>query len=145
MTRNRPSSDTVYQGTVVIAYVKGTSEKFRCTGNCFNLRNIFRTKHTLHGTLIKTGPVRDVQRTKQCMYSIPCDCVICYVGETSRPLEVRIKEHKYKLTHICLKNQNLPNMHMRKAIEYTEMKRRSCRLSPTPPTGNTRNLLTCLW
>jgi hypothetical protein len=27
--KNRPTSDTVYQGTVVIPYVKGISEKFR--------------------------------------------------------------------------------------------------------------------
>jgi hypothetical protein len=47
---------------------------------------------------MKTGPVRDIQQTKQCVYSFPCDCDRCYIGETSRPLEVRIKEHKYNLT-----------------------------------------------
>jgi hypothetical protein len=45
-TRNHLSSDTTYQGTVIIPYVKGISEKLRCTGNRFNLRNIFKTKHT---------------------------------------------------------------------------------------------------
>jgi hypothetical protein len=29
LTRNRPSSDTIYQSTVVIPYVKGISKKFR--------------------------------------------------------------------------------------------------------------------
>jgi hypothetical protein len=88
--KNRPSSATVYQGTVVIPYVKGTSEKFRPIGNRFHLRTIFKTKHTLRGTLIKTGPVRDAQQTKQCVYNIPCDCGRCYIGKTSRPLEVHI-------------------------------------------------------
>jgi hypothetical protein len=97
-TRNRLSSDTVYQGTVVIPYVKGISEKFRLIGNHFNLRTIFKTKHTLRGTLMKTGPVRDAQQTKQYVYSFPCDCSRCYIGETSRPLEVHNKEHKYNLT-----------------------------------------------
>jgi hypothetical protein len=46
------------------------------------------------GTLMKTGPVRDAQQKKQCVYSIPRDCDRCYIGETSRPLEVCIKEHK---------------------------------------------------
>jgi hypothetical protein len=78
LATNRPSSDTIYQGTVIIPYVKGTSEKFRRIGNCFYLRTIFKTKHTLHGTLMKTGPVQDAQQTKQCVYSIPCDCGICY-------------------------------------------------------------------
>jgi hypothetical protein len=86
-TRNHPSSETKYQGTVIIPYVKGTSEKFRRIGNRFDLRTILK----------KTGPVRDVRQTKQCVYSIPCDCGRCYVGETCRPLEVCIKEHKYNL------------------------------------------------
>jgi hypothetical protein len=75
--RNRPSSDTVYQGTVIILYVKGISEKFKRIGNCFDLRTIFKTKHALHETLMKTGSVRDTQQMKQLVYSIPCDCVRC--------------------------------------------------------------------
>jgi hypothetical protein len=98
LARNHPSSDTVYQDTVVIPYVEGTSEKFRRIGNRFHLRTIIKTKYTLRGVFMKTGPVRDTQRTKQCVYSIPRDCGRCYIGETSRPLEVRIKEHKYNLT-----------------------------------------------
>jgi hypothetical protein len=57
-TRNRPSPDTAYQGTVVIPYVMGISEKFRSTENRFNIRTIFKTTHTLRGTLMKTGPVK---------------------------------------------------------------------------------------
>jgi hypothetical protein len=42
--------------------------------------------------------ISDVQQMKQCVYSIPCDCGRCYIGETSRLLEVCVKEHKYNLT-----------------------------------------------
>jgi predicted GIY-YIG superfamily endonuclease len=42
---------------------------------------------------MKTGPIRNAQQTKKYVYSIPCECGRCYIGETSRPLEVRIKEH----------------------------------------------------
>jgi hypothetical protein len=49
---NRPSSDRVYQGTPVIPYVKGISEKSRRIGNRFNLRTIFKTKLTLRATLM---------------------------------------------------------------------------------------------
>jgi hypothetical protein len=42
-------------------------------------------------------PKRDPQQTAQCVYSIPCDCGISYIGETGRPLAVRIREHKYNL------------------------------------------------
>jgi hypothetical protein len=104
---NRPSSDTIYHGTVIIPYVRGISEKFRRIGNRFNVRTIFKTKHTLRGTLMKTGPVRDAQQTKQCVYSIPCDSGRWYIGETSRPLEVRIKEHKYNPTQGLLEISKL--------------------------------------
>jgi hypothetical protein len=56
---------------------------------------------------MKTGPVRDAQQTKQCVYSIPRDCGRCYIGETSRPLEAFIKEHKYNLTQGLLEKSKL--------------------------------------
>jgi hypothetical protein len=56
---------------------------------------------------MRTGPVRDAQQTKQCMYSIPCDCGRCYIAETSTPLEVRNKEHKYNLTQGLLEKSKL--------------------------------------
>jgi predicted GIY-YIG superfamily endonuclease len=59
------------------------------------------------GTLMKTGPVRDVQQTKKCVYCISCDSGRCYSGERSRPLEVRIKEHKYNLTQGLLEKSKL--------------------------------------
>jgi hypothetical protein len=79
-TKYHPSSDIIFQDTVIIPYGKGIPKKFRCTGNHFNLGTIFKTKRTLHGTLMKTGPVRDAQQMKQCVYSIPCDCGRCYSG-----------------------------------------------------------------
>jgi hypothetical protein len=87
----------------------GISKKFRCTGNRFNVRTIFRTKHTytLCGTLMKTGLVRDAHQTKQCVYNIPCDCGRCFLCKTSRPLEVCIKEHKYNLTQGLLEKSKL--------------------------------------
>jgi hypothetical protein len=68
----------------------------------FSKRNSFR------GTLRETGPVRDAQQTKQCVYSIPRDCGRCYTGETSRRLEARIKEHKYNLTQGLVEKSKLP-------------------------------------
>jgi hypothetical protein len=106
-TRNRPSSDTIHEGAVIIPYVKGISEKFRHIGNRFNVRTIFRTKHTLRMSLMTIGLVRDTQQTKQCVYNILCDCGRWYIGETSRPLEVRIKEHKYNLTEVFFEKSKL--------------------------------------
>jgi hypothetical protein len=93
---------------------------------------------------METGPVRDSQQTKQCVYNILCDCGRYYNSETSRLLEVCIKEQKYKLTQGLMKNQNDPNMRTKKAKKYVGVKRRSCRLNQTPHTGNTKNLPTYL-
>jgi hypothetical protein len=35
--------------------------------------------------------------TNQCIYRIPCQCGREYIGETGRPLNIRIREHKYNL------------------------------------------------
>jgi hypothetical protein len=67
---------------------------------------MFKPKHTLREISMKTGPVSDVQQM-QCVYSIPCDCGRCYISETGRPLEVRIKEHKYDPTQGLLEKSKL--------------------------------------
>jgi hypothetical protein len=56
---------------------------------------------------MKTGLVRDAQHMKQCVYNIPCDCGRYYIGETSRPLEVHVKELKYNLTQGLLEKLKL--------------------------------------
>jgi hypothetical protein len=89
--RNNHPSDTIYQVTINIPYIKGISEKFRHIGNCFSVRITFKT-------VMKSGPVRDAQEMKQCVYNIPYDCGKCYINERSRPLELHNKEHKYNLT-----------------------------------------------
>jgi hypothetical protein len=43
---NCPLSDTTHQGTVIVPYVKGISENFRHNVSHFNVRTIFKTKHT---------------------------------------------------------------------------------------------------
>jgi hypothetical protein len=44
---------------------------------------------------------------KQCVYSIPCDCGRCYIGKTSRPLEVYFKEYWYNLTQYLYEKSKL--------------------------------------
>jgi predicted transcriptional regulator len=41
------------------------------------------------------------------VYNIPCDYGRCYITERSRPLKVRIKEHKYNLTQSLLEKSKL--------------------------------------
>jgi glycosylphosphatidylinositol transamidase (GPIT) subunit GPI8 len=41
------------------------------------------------------------------VYSIPSDCGRRHIGKTSRPLDIRIKEHKYNLTQGVLEKSKL--------------------------------------
>jgi hypothetical protein len=49
----------------------------------------------------------DPQLTAQCIYNIPCECGRSYVGETGRPLFVRIGEHKFNLKNCLLDKSKL--------------------------------------
>jgi hypothetical protein len=80
-----------------ILNVKGVSEKFKRIGNQYNIRTLFKTKHTLRSSLVRTRPKRDPQQTAHCVYSIPCVCGRYYVGETGRPLAVSIREPRHNL------------------------------------------------
>jgi predicted GIY-YIG superfamily endonuclease len=87
--------------------VKGISDKFKRIGNRYNIRTIFKTKHTLRNTLMRTRPTSDPQLTAHCIYNIPCECGRSYVGETGRPLSVRIREHKLNLKNGLLDKSKL--------------------------------------
>jgi hypothetical protein len=106
-TTSPPDIDLTTQGTVVIPYVKGVSEKFRRIGNRYNIRTIFKTSHTIRRAIMKTRPDRDLLETRHCIYSIPCECGRCYIGETGRPLGVRLKEHQYNLKQGLLDKSKL--------------------------------------
>jgi hypothetical protein len=56
--KSKCPSDTIHYRRVIIPYVRGISEKFRCFGNRFNVMTICRSKHMLCGTSIKIGPVK---------------------------------------------------------------------------------------
>jgi hypothetical protein len=132
---NCPSSDRVSHGSIVIPYVRGISEKYQCNGNCVNIRNIFKTKCTLHGPLMTTRPDTDVKQTRQCMSMWLWQMLYWQ----NRPLEVCKKEHKHNLRQGLWKNQNWPNMHTKKATKYTGTKPGFYKLNLTSYTGNIRN------
>jgi hypothetical protein len=97
--KNRLRNDVKPIGSVVIQYVKDISDKFKRIGNRY-IRTIFKTKYTVRNILMRTRPMSDPQLTAQCIYKIPCECGRIYVGETGRPLSVRIGEHKFSLKTI---------------------------------------------
>ena len=80
---------------MAIPYVPGLSEKIRRVGRKYNIRTAFKTQNTLRQSLVKTKPKNGTQESKNCVYSIKCNgCSGEYIGQTKRPLNVRIKEHR---------------------------------------------------
>jgi hypothetical protein len=77
--------------------MKGVSEKFKRIRNRYNVKTIFKTKHILRSSLMKTMPERGPQQTAQCIYSILTEFGRSYIGETGRPLAVRLREHRHNL------------------------------------------------
>jgi hypothetical protein len=52
---SHPNKEKRPLGSVYIPYVKGVLEKFKHIGNRYNIRTIFKTKHTLRSSLMKPG------------------------------------------------------------------------------------------
>jgi hypothetical protein len=78
--------------------MKGILEKLKRTGNLYIIRTVFKMKHTLRSSLIRTRLERSPQQMAYCVYSIPCECVIRYIGETGKPLAERLRERRHHLT-----------------------------------------------
>jgi hypothetical protein len=90
-------------GSVHNPDVKGVSEKFKRIGNQYNIRMVFRAKHTL----MRTRTERDPQQTVECVYSIPCECGSNYIGETGGPQAVRLRQHRHNLNVDLLEESKL--------------------------------------
>jgi hypothetical protein len=56
---------------------------------------------------MKTRPERDPQQTARYVYSIPCECGRSYIGETGRPLAMRLRAHKHNLREGLLEKSKL--------------------------------------
>src|SRR5579872_481203 len=90
-TEQPPEQDTF--SLLKIPYMKGTSEKIRRIANQYKIKTVFKSDKTLRRVITKTRPESSSQG-KECVYQIPCECGESYIGETKRPLNVRLSEHK---------------------------------------------------
>ena len=80
--------------TATIPYIQGLSENIRRLLRDYNIRTAFKSSWTLGRLLTKVkDPVPPEERTGV-VYKIGCICGDVYIGETSRSMSTRIKEHK---------------------------------------------------
>ena len=80
--------------TVTLEYIPNFSEMIRRVLAQFNIRTVFKSSTTLRSLLCSTKPRDLYQDSKNVIYMLPCQCDEVYIGETSRPLAIRIKEHE---------------------------------------------------
>jgi hypothetical protein len=83
--------------TICTPYVPGLSERIKKICTKVNIRTVFSSKNTLKSRLVNTKPKSLETYKKDVIYSIPCECGLNYIGETSRPLEVRVREHQRRV------------------------------------------------
>jgi hypothetical protein len=72
----------------------GVSGKFKRIENQCNIRTMFKAKHTLRSSLMKTRPQRDQQQTAP---KHSCECGGSYISETDSSLAVKILEHSHNI------------------------------------------------
>ena len=84
--------------TAVIPYICGVSEAVRRILKPLNIRTAFKPTLTLRKTLVRVKDRVQMNKKTAVIYKIPCgQCDRVYIGQTSRTLEQRIKEHKRAL------------------------------------------------
>ena len=80
--------------SVCIPYVKGLAKRIKKICSPYDIRTVFTSGSTLRRYHFRVKPPTEFNMTKNCVYSIPCSCGKIYKGETSRPLKVRLEEHR---------------------------------------------------
>jgi hypothetical protein len=126
-------------GSVYMPYVKGVSEKFKRIGNRYNISTIFRTEHTLKGSLMGSRPERHPQQTAQCVYSIAYECGRSCIRETVRPLAVRPHEHRHNFKDSLLEKSKLARHVDEEGHRVIWMKLGFWKLKAIAGAGDTRN------
>ena len=80
--------------TIAVPYVSGLSEDIRRVCRQFNIRVAFRSGHSLRSVLTRVKDPLPPDLQSKVIYKVPCSCGKAYIGETTRRLETRLKEHK---------------------------------------------------
>jgi hypothetical protein len=70
---------------------------------------IFRTKHTLRSSVMKTRPERwwQMAQMAQHVYSMPYECDRSYIDETGRPLTMQLHECRHNFKESLLEKSRL--------------------------------------
>ena len=81
--------------SITLPYVKGLSEATARIFKKYNRSTCFRPSNKLGQQLFRLKDKADPTKKANAIYQIPCkNCEKVYIGETARPLYVRLNEHQ---------------------------------------------------
>ena len=99
-TPTRTLTPNTYKGLVILPYVKGLSEKIATKLSKENIKVAHKPIQTLGSILKKPKDGISKDANTEVVYRVKCkDCDKVYVGQTSRALKTRTKEHKKAISH----------------------------------------------
>ena len=79
---------------VILPYAKGFSERIAKVLRGFNIKVAHKPIRTISNILKKPKDKIEKEATRGIVYKIKCkDCDCVYIGQTSRALKTRVKEH----------------------------------------------------
>ena len=77
-------------------HLKGISEKIQHDSRHLKVKIVFKSQHTLRESLVRVKQSRPKVERNGVVYEVSCaSCDHVYIGETSRSLKERVKEHRY--------------------------------------------------
>ena len=78
----------------VLPYVKGLYEATARVLKKHGISSTFKPANTIGQHLFRLKDKKDTNKTADAIYKIGCkNCPKSYIGETARPLYVRLKDH----------------------------------------------------
>lgn len=80
--------------TISLEFFPNFSNHIRRILSKYQIRTTFKSSNTFKKFLMNTKPENLIQKSKNWVYGLECQCGDYYIGESKRPLEVREREHK---------------------------------------------------
>ena len=91
---------------VVIPYIKGVTEKLQRVYKKHNIATSVKPQRTIRNILVHPKDKIGKDKKTGVVYRIKCKiCSDCYIGETGRQLNTRVKEHHTELENLPSINQ----------------------------------------
>ncbi|CAH8673988.1 unnamed protein product [Schistosoma rodhaini] len=91
---NNNSNEMPWIGTAVLPYRHGTTEEHQRILRQHRIKVYYKTTNTLRNTLVRLKEKIPFMSTQNCVYKLGCvDCDAVYIGESSREILTRAKEH----------------------------------------------------